>query len=494
MKKSTALFLATLIAGVAVLCYGHITLSAAHEKVSFILVESIGDATLADGLTVTVSAHLDYHLLWETAHTFGDPPQTNTEFSFHTSKFVSERIYLPEPIGLSNTRYSQYYGGLGIFLDDVENDRLPQELMQSHDMLRDVASRIENGQQYTEVMFFSDYFDIYPIHASIRFDTFVANYYHENGGESLSRLYKEVNEAFTNYLRIPVSKGEQVTVTMRKDFAGNIVELNYIMTAETYLHSRSVETDDGIYLAVSLEVPVDSETSFDGVIICFVPTVLVFDEQGYAYKTLDYHNIQTVYPTKDTETEHKSHTICSIALSDDGSCLNMITFEDGDCYLTIIEIDTMSDVQKLIIFDGIGEAFSCEVNYFEGLLYTSLGDDRFALMERTADNSYRLVLTGTRNYRLSFENGHYLQNTQLAWNGERLALVSSYRRYVPDHGGVYISEASSCGFVLELIDSKGQQYKGAYESSLDVLGRTDDMYYYACRLIDSNTDGLSVSW
>ena len=496
MRRSMILFVLLIAAGIGGMCYAHYTLSAAQDDVSFAVVEAYGDASAANGLTVSVSAHLGYHLLWDTAFIFGQTQQTHTDFSFHPSQFrrvpelVSAPLSLSIPLDFNSTTSG------GDLLDAREGSVMHySDFTGAYDMLLDVASRTQNGGQHTETLYLRDYYEYYPISAYISPGP---NYYFRQADMlSISQAPDEasVKEAFSDFFRFPVPRGKTITVTIRKDSVGNVVGIRTERESEDilYLYAIGLETENGVYFTLKTEGIDDFSNIPGGFGIYLLPAKAVIGEPDTEYlPTLDYRNIQTVYSLDDSTTVAELKSTMSLTLSEDGSCLNLITYEDGGCYLTVIELDTMTEKQKIPLFEDISETFLITANYVDGLLYAALSDNRFMLAEKSAGNTYRPVLIGARDRFLSFEDFHDWYDPNIAWDGHRLALVTRYMRSFAVNAEVfYFTREDTCGFTLEIYDESGLMYKGAFESSLDVL-TLDSRNSPTCRLIDPG--GLSAQW
>ena len=485
MKKSMILYLFLLIMGIAVLCYGHITLSAAQDKVSYMLVESIGDVASADGLSIEINTHYNYHLFWDTTHTFGLPPLTNTDFSFYTLEFYWTQEYTPEPIALRIGTHYAISSTIGAGLMDLD----ASVITSNYSILHDVASRTNNEEQHTETLYLIDYFQYYPIIADVQ----IGAYYYDKQGavqQNRSRYDAGLNEALTSFFMLSVMEDDTITVSISKDYVGNVYSIDSMHGYGYTFSSFSIESKDGIFIAISMP-EVFSLMEQDGVAIYFIPTASFVGYDAEDYTMLDYEHISKVYPLSDSALLHESQSVRSLALSEDSTCLNLITVDDNYCYLTVIDIETMTAIFEIILLENFEDNYYVETYYVNGLLYVALNDGRFVLLESGADNTYHHVLSGSRDHLLSFEEYHHLWRPRIAWNGERLAIVSDYRRMIMLDVGYYYSEGSSCGFVVEIYDSSGLLYKGAYESSLDVLSSQEGSFYYICRQLDG---GLSVSW
>ncbi|MDR3271844.1 MAG: hypothetical protein LBT32_10120, partial [Peptococcaceae bacterium] len=433
---------------------------------------------------VSVQAHWARHLLWDSAHTFGRESGTQTDFDFSSQQFYGQDSYTGETLFLSIASNFSSSGTGGTLLSDDEG--VPA-LIHMYDasvvgILRDVASRTQNGARRSESIRFKDYFDYYPIKVSFIPEEL---YYFLRDDED------EIRAAFSGYFKIPVADNHSATVEISKDSAGNVAAISVEYHGPVSLGAASVHTGSGIYFALQTGGVTDFSGISGGFGLYLLPAATMLDDQGAELPAFDYHQLSTVYSL------HESAFVQSLNLSEDESCLNLITLEDEVLFLTVIELATMTEKQKLPLCEDVGDRWM-QATYAEGLMFVLLGDDQFVLAELHEDNTYQIALAHARNVELLNEeflaNGYYRWSNPLpSWDGERLALVTATQR--PDlYGDSYDNSYGYdgvCGFVLEIFDASGLTYKGRYESSLDVLAMRKD-YNDRCHLIDSR--GLSLHW
>ncbi|MCD7948417.1 MAG: hypothetical protein LUG13_09085 [Oscillospiraceae bacterium] len=475
MRKAMLLFIVLLAVGIGGTCCANAALTAAQDDVSFTEVAAYGDVSSADGLTVSTRAQLAHHLLWDTAHTFGQVPQTHTDAQFSAQNlYFNEEESRPDALNL--------YMLLGFSASSSSNLLGDQAFPVISEMLRDVASRTPNGVYHSENIHLRDYYDYYPISAELYID----GYYFVGSGDNGSSIdqsgnNEEVREAFSRYFQLTVPKTETITVEIQKNSTGAVVGINTELENPVGLSSVSVATENGIYFALNANSIADFSNTPGGFGIYLLPASTMLDDDGGTIQTLEYQNLQTVYPL------NVSASVLTLQLSEDGRCLNLITKEDGGLFLTVIEIATMTETQKLPILADMEDAGVQMLNFDDGILFVLLDNDRFMLAEQQEDNTYQPMLSDVRVDAL--EIGTYIsRNTpEIAWDGTRLAFVSARQRYIPRDDSYYLGDYwDSCGFVLEVYDKSGLTYQGEYESSLDVLTSN------RCRLTD--TEGLSAHW
>jgi hypothetical protein len=442
---------------------------------------------------VSVQAHWARHLLWDSAHTFGRESGTQTDFDFSSQQFYGQGPDANEALSLS-IAFDLAASGDALLSDDERDASLVRTFDAFiAEILRDVASRTPNGERYSENIRFKDYFDYYPIHVSL----WLEQPYSFPRGDKIRYFSQlpdqaEIREAFSSYFKIPVPENQRATITISKDSAGNVAELSVANHDLVSLSATSVHTRSGIYFALQKGGVTDFSGISGGFGIYLLPAATIPDNKGAELPTLDYHHLRTVYSLEE------SAFVQSLSLSADESCLNLITRENGIPFLTVIELATMTEKQKLSLCEDVGDEWFVTY-YAKGLLFVLL-NDRFVLAESQGDNTYQIALASARNVELLNEelvaSGNYLRYNPLpSWDGKRLALVTATQRQRPDLYGDSYDNAYGydgvCGFVLEIFDESGLTYKGRYESSLDVLAMRKD-YSDRCHLID--TGGLSLHW
>ena len=500
MRRALIVFVILIVLGIGGVSFAHAALTAAQDDVSFTETASYGDVSAADGLTVSVRAQLKQHLLWNTTHTFGSDGKTETDFVFSSKIFEWHLNYLREILSMNiTTDYSATTSGGNLLSDNNEYSVPDNGFTSVRKILLDIASRTQNGERHSEIVNFKDYYDYYDISAAMLPDEqYHFYYYTKNDGWSryITPYADEtkIKEAFNNYFKIPVPYNHRIEVEICKDIAGNVVGLS-TMTLENsaWMQAYSVNTENGIYFALQTMGITDFSGVNGGFGIYLLPASTIVDDEGTQMPTLDFNNISTEHSLDE------SISVLGLDLSEDNSSLNLLTLEEGRLYLTVIELATMSQKQKLPLFDNVSEPWLHTVKYTDGLLYILLGDERFVLAELNEEGIYQIALSYKRDIGLLNEElvakGYYgSYEPFISWDGERLAIVSANQRFVP-YDGSYSSGYSYalCGFVLEIIDESGLRYKGLYESSLDMPPSrggygSDNM----CFPVDPG--GLSVYW
>ena len=492
MRKALIFFAFLLCTGIiGMLCIGS-AMTHAEYDVSFIEASSYGDAASADGLKVSVNANFKNRLSWNSVYSFGKAAPGETDFTFFSKPLYEPGSYEPgsyEPLALHifNNSSLRIYGG-SLLYDEEDTIYPSYEFRSMEKIMHDVESRTENGESRTESIRYKDYYEYFPMDVNLYPRDYHFNGYGSEEAEHfLSPAdYGEINDVFESYFRIPVPEDYIITVQVEKDSLGNLVQLSTEGENSVQISAVSIDTDDGVYFALQTQQGFDSGNIPGGNGIYLLPAAAIADENGEQLTTIDIHGLKTVYSIGD------SALIQKLYMSEDKSCLNLITAENGSLVLRAIDIASMSEKQVLPLLDDISGGGWRKLSYADGHLLALMDDNRFVLADSDRDNHYSIVLTGTRNGELLEPFRGYMGEPVISWDGERMALVTEAMRFVPETddfitGYSYIT----CGFTVEVFDESGLTYKGIYESSLDVL-EAEDSSYSKCAL--DNIGGLSVSW
>jgi len=283
--------------------------------------------------------------------------------------------------------------------------------------------------------------------------------------------------------------------------------VEHSVTSNTWLRLQAsgVVTEDGIYFVVWSDDVTDFSNISGGFGIYLLPSAALIADEGVFVRTrytpstpaliadgsdgneiltLDIHNLSTVFPLCEYATT------LNLNLSDDESALYLLSIENETLFLTVVEIATMTERQKLPLLDNVSDNWFQNMQFEDGILFVMLWDGRFVLAEMDCDNIYQIALTGVRNENLldhdTLESMHGRGGEQLlSWDGERLALVTmTLRMFTSPYG--WESRYETRGFALEIFDSSGLRYMGVFDNSLDVLAGHGRILI--------GTRGLSLSW
>ena len=156
-------------------------------------------------------------------------------------------------------------------------------------------------------------------------------------------------------------------------------------------------------------------------------------------------------------------------LNREHSKLLVFTLENDSTFLTVIDLDTMTELQKILI----GEFEDYVFYEFENFI--AIRDvDTIAVIENTDSGLCNLAFSVPRNqeYDRNFRLTGFA--TTMAFDGERLAIVEKPTDKNHNTNGL-------CGFELSIYTASGLMFYGKYDSSLSSAANRYD-YTLRCDL------------
>ncbi|MDY5594298.1 MAG: hypothetical protein SPF59_01335 [Oscillospiraceae bacterium] len=446
MRKSLILTLILLVLAIGGFGAAHAAVNAQKDAVVITETTAAGDPAAAEGVRVQLRTKCAGHLLWETHYAAGAPDGTYTDFTFsYRTLQDSEESYA----GLDlYTIWNYSYGGpLGETADEREKPQLK--------LFRDVASRLGDASQRMETLALRDYYEFYPLDGYLDLPAL-----RENGGTPLVAEYVPIQSFF----RIPVPEDVRVTVTVRRDS-----ETKYYDCAVTAVPGSGwnlwtnsvVAGDDTVYFALGFRTEngdiVDTSRIPGGVGIY---RLSVAEEPA---------SLETVFPLDPADEVSDLH------LSADGRRLLLITLEGDTYYLTVIDLETMTALQKLpVLEDAVDSGFRC-ADYKDDFLVVQFYTEpleqhdehgtlvmhfdaepqhRFVVITAPETGNYAVALRGDVDANDGAWQG-YEGSTEMDFNGEALVIAAPwYEGIVPR------------GFWLSVYGADGLRYSGRYASSL----------------------------
>lgn len=480
MKKIIALVLLLALLSAGAFCMIGNAVSA--EKANVTIKENIlyGDRSYAEGVTVFTRAHYDRHLFWNTAYTVGKNPKCDTAFTFHYSEFYENEKPHPEALSLE---VDLKYG-----FDTTVPAESSVGLQKAYRELFDATAP---GTKGTKTVYLQNYYTYYPIRVTIALP---GTLWQGNDYEKLTfeeyRNERAVWDKFNEFFKIPIPKdlpGFEISVT--KDAQGKRVGIGAnSMEKELLLAPVSTYTSDRCFFSIGnryLGREGDTEYADTGLIpggygIYSFHFKQVRNPDNTHGSTTIFHSgyetgveedtLATVYPL-DSEV-----TVKHLSVSDDESKLLVFTLEKDSTYLTVIDIATMTELQKLRITDDD----SYIISEYENFIALN-GFESLSVIEIGADGQYRLAFTVPKQTDINKSAQILSDQTQMAFDGDRLVMI--YYLYEPRYGAVEI-----CGFSMAIYDQTGLVYYAEYKSSLSVNTSTTD-YSFNCLPLS-----FQVSW
>lgn len=455
MKKFIALILALVLLSLGAV----IAVAASVNKNKDTLTHSErtiwGDPAFAEGAEVKSISHYQNHLVWESLYTVGEG--TKTDFKFHFGKHYTN----------SRPRLS------GFILDsDIDfgfNLSLPASEQQG---LAKVYKELYDSLDYDEMgeknICLADYYDYYPLSITINLPTLVWNARSDSfsSGRVISNVNtqndKEIYDDFCEFFKIPVLDTEYVDITVTKHRRPNSVGFGHGWSdnsTDIYsLHSHATYTDKVCYIYVNNRTENGNIMDFSNV------------PGGYGIYALPYEGakLKTGELAMVYALDEKSR-VSYMTVNEDYTRLLLTVVEDGASYFEVIDIATMTRLQKFKINDGthyivypnedfVAYEFEKHIAVIEekgGLYSLAFVTDKF--FDDHTDTEYFYFRSGAA----------------LDFDGERLIVVDN----------LYFTGGwqDMCGFFMAVYDKNGLQYFGEYSSSLDANYDASTQYSFHCR-------------
>ncbi len=523
MKKSFVLLITLVVLGIAVLCVGQQQILA--EKDQVIITENIlfGDKSVADGVTLNLHNHYESQIFWDTTYVIGENPRVDTVYTFHQYK---QSMWLHRWYGNIYFNDDMYSFGW-----DEATVEPPEGLEIAVQELKDTIGASETG---TKTVLLKDYIDYYNF--SVSFQTpydhvsgeerfhyelsardLRAELYHaeERVGknysyseEALEHLRKELTwiESFQKFFRIPVLENDAYMISMKKDENGDVVgygmssangglgsgdiDIPDFMDRENYdsfqFNTYYFVGDGDVYLTFNTrsynQAVVDTSQIPGGYGIYHFPYDLekeeIYPEQLQMVYALD-PNLEVVDLTRDARGEN----------------LLLFTIEDTDLYMSVIDIETMTLVDKISISEYREDVYGMDYYVLEEDYVVILTYSDVIVFSIDENGTYTKEIEVSReplDAFLSEEEKYWFEllqyDTVYDWDGEALLFANNMYN---------INGYTGTNFYVGVMDANGLQYFATYDTSLqstislDENGYWDDNYPHV-RPVDENP--IQVQW
>lgn len=472
MKKIYAVVLALALLSGSILAAAAATVNAERDQVK--ITENIlyGDQSAAEGLEITTTNHMGYKLYWETDYTIGASSSPHTDFSFYAASYYGdERKHNYEGI--------YFNGGIEYVFQEKVPASQQEGISRAYKELFDAT---ENGEERSEIIYLKDYYDTYPL--GIGFDLPNTTWYRYDGenlkGKPYDALY--VTEKFREYFKIPVLESDSVTISVAKDEDGNCYSTgtDEMGSYQMYTIGTVARSKNRCFFAINNYKYVDDTNNTDAVE--YVDTSLI--PGGYGIYSFYYcggdsagntgilaDKIETVY-SLDEKT-----VVNHITLNRDETKLLLFTAENQSSYLTVIDVATMTDLQKIPLdgrsMNGVYE--------YDDFIVADLEDSICVIS--AAGDGYSLDFHVDKPSFIE-ENYRDLWNVDcMDYKNGKLAMIEN--RFEAETG------YELCDFAVSVYDQSGLIFYGIYDNSLD-LDRQNDSFGSECRPADNNPN--KIKW
>ena len=447
MKRNLVVAGLLFLLAFAVIAVSYVSISGQKDQVAIKETVLAGDPAAAEGigLKFRVCERETGQLLWRTDYRIGRRPQSKTVF---------ERIrggrYSEDLIESSASFYGDFPMGTNNSGDTVDSE----ESAAIKALIRDVASRTENGRTHSETLQMKDYFDSYPLSLQISLL--------EKG--SLINVDTSQVQGF----KISVPDHSSICVLVTKDKDGKIS--NYQISPDSLLsiETKSVFTPDGCYLIPEAPSYSNRHTAVveDGSVgerpqrrlpasmrgIHLLP-FKAKEKDGSKWYQVDWEKARLIYPIS------SGVEVCAMKLNPDGSKLLLFTTEDGEHCVSVIDRKSMKLLQKIHLEGGRGAAYQ-NMECRSSQIFVLLDNGQFYLLTQKGAQ-YDTELSGRMKPFPHIKDGAWLTFRSFDYDGKRLVIAASF------HIDGY----------LFVFDKKGLQYAGCYQNSLYHESAAEDSPY-----------------
>ena len=469
MRKATILMALVLL--LSVCGVGVLAADVFEECDQVMLKERViyGDRTKADGLSVQINSHYRSRLHWSTSLQIDDETECKTDYSFSAKQRRTTR-----PVEYDGLNMSNHVMESISFQADEPQDGL-------WGAYKELFDKTEPGQEGEVDVRLKDYMSHYPISIDLDFPNVRFSTSTRDGLEKLDELDappgSEVYaiQRLRDYFKIPVLEDEHLNIHVRKREDGT--QSNWGGGTSQYgdgyqMWDYSVLTDDACYFTIETLTnhgkTVDTSELPDGYGIYRLPYHMEYNEGQKEVTVIDADNLEMVYPLV------PGIDIAYLSLNTAQTCLYLHTVEDGTYFITVIDLSSMEQMQKL------------ELIHFDDEPYWTIVDqDDFIVIE--FNNTLELaVISKIESGELTLEyicpmrpegvDTFFLYNTAVDFDGERLVMAQQLEiefSNEPDY-----RDRTSCGLQVMVYEKDGLAFMGEYTSSLDTGEDWTDHAFY----------------
>ena len=438
MKRTLTAFALVFLAVCAGAAAAGAGVFSAREDVRVAQTAVYGDASAANGLTVTAVTQYADERFWETVCTPGDDFSCAARYSFSQTGETAEPREPSEYLRLST--------GLRLGLDnDVQGG--------ISDAYRDLFEETAPGTESERVVRLADYYDYYPISVSFSLGG-VSDEYGEEAlrHDALGEREGAFLEALNAYFRIPVLEEETVRISIGKDTRGNVASTGSGSTdADSYAMTCLSAVRDGVcwfaFDAHTFEGKLVDTSLLPGGFGVYRLTFAPDGEGGLAFG-----------PVETLCSLDPEDSVLGLTLSGDGS--RLLVHEDSGGDYRILAVDTKTgETRQDERLPDFFESSWLNLREGDGVLAVWTGLSRLAVVETAPDGSFRFALDAAlypdpENPLFSMADS----TLSLAFDGERLAVSGPLT-------GAY-SHVKTADFFVAVYEGDGLKYYGEYASGL----------------------------
>lgn len=432
----------------------------------------VGNSAMLEGLEVTIQSFCG-NLFWNT-HFIPSENTVQTQFQYretYDDPTMFDSTYGMEMNNITTVDVWGYEGALAEDADGLARAVLELEQATPPGEMRETVVRLRD---YEEFYTFS--VDIFAPHDSFRV---YQNWRSCSDGE------KKLFEDFQNFFRIPVLEDERLELSVTKNEKGTVYGHGgsrsgseiFIMNV-TY--DTSTVTSDAVLFTFSNKTsrgnPVDTSLIPGGYGIYRIPFA-DNDEDANTMTGCGFNGeaLKMVYPLREEGME-----VLKLHTSLDKSRLLLHTIEDGEYILTVIDIETMTELQRIPYApaDGVHDSWLLWDDQEQDIFLVQISGKKYFFFAKQEDRSYHMEFDFDRE-------GNLIDNssrTDMAYDGERLVVGrgDAWQR----------NKRAKSLYNMKVYDKTGLCYMGDFRSSLSE--EADDNRVEQPRHTSNNA--IKVNW
>lgn len=451
MRKSLGLTLVLLVLAIGTIYWGWNWVDQAKDKISVEERTLLGDQAAAAGLTLSNRITCDNHLFWDIITRPGTEEKSKVDFRFSQTRQSDEMPRSQLWISIyANTNFGMS-GNLDLAWEQ-ENGMIMEPIM-------DVADRTPAGGSREEVVALKDYYEYYPLSIDFSFPN------------KHLQMNQEILQDLRSYFKIPVEEKHKIKVTIAKDEAGAVVDVDCSDVERSLsIDAKGAAIEDDFYFTLDLQGYHEGKV---------VPTAFPPDLAGIHLLPLenlgDMGALSGNFRPKPKEMhlaypfEHKDDRGLGLLAARDQKHLLLITEEKGTkkdldspegepreklrIMLSVIEGQTMELSQKIELPRQRDNAGIWKFDVYDTFYFVMFDDYSFCLITESEDKGYKIEMSGDFDaLRQIDENGLPYGDMVMNYNGQKLAIA-------------FYNEWRGGNPYLLIYEKAGLVYAGRYECS-----------------------------
>lgn len=446
-----------------------------HDNVTFQEKVLYGDRSAADGLNVKLNINQSSQLFWSTVCNFGENVEVSTDYKFYSHRQDSD---IPAS-----------YNGLSLFAYP-EIEFSPDEKQVGLGIAyQELFDSLAPGEEKEKTVYLKDYMEYYDFEVNFNFPNYM-DYGNTSRYQKVDPQELEADQSLIplknirEYFKIPVLETETHTISVAKHNNGYIAGTGGGSTdSERYqMESHSVMTLDTCYFTFDTHTTenniVDTSELPDGYGIYCLPYETLDDSSAIIFspETVKTDQISMVYALDPSVKLH------GMEMDDAQTKIFLYTVENEELWLTVIDIETMTALQKFKLVDMPADAWPYICNYTDFIAVFDTYNEEVSLFSLNAKEEYELQFICP--FQPEELEEFYWYPEILAYDGERLACTGTLRNYSRGN-------KDYCDFYVMIYDKEGLQYLGRFDNNLD-SGLDGDWYDYPCKADYYNA--IEISW